>query len=260
MSLLSPDRLHLLVQADAVLAVSRHGRRGESRRYPAAEAEQWQGHAAAVAAALADFSGRRVRVVLGGRLSRLQLLPWRDDLGGPEEYRTWARLQFAAVYGGMVDAWEIVADDVRPGHGRIAAAMPGKLLAVIGAAVAAAGGRLESVQPSFAVAVNAWRRHRRPGDGGWLMFAEPGQVTFACRENNEWRWLRQQQCEGDGRRQQRDLFAAEMVLAGMGDESLTTLGSGPATDAGGAAQAIDLATLGAFPAALDPAYALAWQA
>ena len=262
MSLLSPDRLHLLVQPDAVLAISRRGwrgGRGEGRRYPIAAADHWQGHADAVNAAMADFPERRVRVVLGGRLSRLQLLPWRDDLSGPDEYRTWAKLQFTAVYGPMVEAWEVVADDVRPGHGRVAAAMPGTLLPVLGAAISTAGGRFESAQPAFAVAVNAWRRHHRPGADGWLMFAEQDQVTFACREDNEWRWLRQQQCEGDGRHRQRDLFAAELVLAGIGDENLTLLGCGPAA-ADGAARSVDLSALGACPADVDPAFALAWHA
>jgi hypothetical protein len=260
---LSPDALHLLLLPDAVLAISRLGWRrdyGDSRRYAvAADAGQWQGHAAALAKAFADFPMRRTRAVLSDQFVRYRLLPWRDDLRGSAEYQAWARVEFSNVYGSLADDWLIVSDDCAPGQTRLAAAVPAGLLGVLNDTARAAGRPLLSARPCFSVAVNAWQARFPATRDGWVMFDQPGQICVAFLESGAWRWLRQQRDADAAGQRPSEVLASEQVLAGIDAGGVTTLSCGKSAGPGTAGwQHVDLAALDRFPSAIDAAYAAAW--
>lgn len=199
MSLWSTDALHIHCGPEGARALTRKGWRqrfGEARHYAhPAGAPRWGAAAAGVAAAVAEFPGKPVRVVLANRLLQFRIMPWRDDLPGDAEYRALAHLEFASAFGSLADGWTIALSDEAPGQARIAAAVPGELLAAVKEAATANGSRLTGVRPALTVAADFWSP-----DGAalqWLVVAEPGQLCFVARDTSGWRWLRQTRVDTD---------------------------------------------------------------
>lgn len=199
MSPWSTDALHIHCSPEGALALTRLGWRkrfGEARQYarPAGE-PRWGAAAEGAAAALADFPGKPVRVVLANRLLQFRIMPWRDDLPGDDEYRALAQLEFAAAFGSLADGWIIALSDEAPGQARIAAAVPGELLAAIREGAAAQRARIVGVKPALVVAAGFWAA---AGEGlQWLVVAESGQLCFLARDASGWRWLRQTRVGSD---------------------------------------------------------------
>lgn len=199
MSPWSTDALHIHCAPDGARALTRLGWRkrfGQARHYAHAAGEpRWSAAAAGAAAALAEFPGKPVRVVLANRLLQFRILPWRDDLPGDEEYRALAQLEFAAAFGALADGWTIALSDEAPGQARIAAAVPGELLAAIRDGAAAQRVRITGIRPALAVAAGFWAS---AGEAlQWLVVAEPGQLCLAARDASGWRWLRQTRVGSD---------------------------------------------------------------
>jgi hypothetical protein len=199
-SLWSTDALHVHCGPEGALALTRlgwRGRFGDARMYRQAAGEaRWSAAVAGLAAALAEHPGMPVRVVLANRLVQLRVIPWHDHLPGDTEYRALAQLEFANAFGSLADGWTIALSDEAPGQARIAAAIPGELLAAIKETVVAHRSRLLGVSPALTIAAGLWPLAESEAPQ-CLVAVEAEQLCFAVRDASGWRWLRQARVDAD---------------------------------------------------------------
>jgi len=139
--------------------------------------------------------GASVEVVVSNHFTRYVLVPWSENLVRDAERLAFARLAFRDVYGAVVDSWEVCLDDQPAGQSMFGSAIDRELLAALGAAVASAGLRLDSIVPALADCIN---RHRRvlKNQGFCLASAEAGRVTFAFHGHAGWSAVRSRRMEG----------------------------------------------------------------
>lgn len=269
MSPWSTDALHIHCSPDGALALTRVGWRkrfGEAHHYarPAGE-PRWGAAAEGVAAALADFPGKPVRVVLANRLLQFRIMPWRDDLPGDDEYRALAQLEFASAFGSLAEGWTIALSDEAPGQARIAAAVPGELLAAIRASAAAQRTRVTGVRPALTVAARFWASAEAALQ--WLVVAEPGQLCLVARDASGWRWLRQTRVDSDWAARLPDLLDEEARLSRLEFSRETTRVFAPEANRDELAAlqrhgfaGLELAPQPDFPAEGDIKFITAWCA
>lgn len=151
------------------------------------EAAPWRGAVEALATALPSQAGHAAsaRVVLSNRLVRYVLVPWSDALGGAEEEVAFARHCFERVYGEAAAQWELRVSDARDGTPRLASAIDVALPGALREAFAAAGVRLDSIQPGLMAVCNDYRRRLR-GSHAWLALLEPGNLVLALLDRGRW--------------------------------------------------------------------------
>lgn len=199
MSLLQTDRLQVELAPDQVNLVHSERRltlRGMrtttwSEWLAAAaagpEAAPWRGAVEALATALPSQAehAARARVVLSNRLVRYVLVPWSDALSGAQEEAAFARHCFERMYGETAAQWELRVSDARDGTPRLASAVDPALLGALREAFAAAGVRLDSIQPGLMAVCNDYRRRLR-GRHAWLALLEPGNLLLALLDRGRW--------------------------------------------------------------------------
>jgi hypothetical protein len=151
------------------------------------EAAPWRGAVQALATALPARAGHaaRARVVLSNRLVRYALVPWSDALGDAEEEAAFARHCFERVYGEAAAQWELRVSDERDGLPKLASAVDAALPGALREVFAAAGVRLDSIQPSLMAVYNDYRRRLR-GRHAWLALLEPGSLFLALLHQGRW--------------------------------------------------------------------------
>lgn len=216
MSRWSTDALHVHCGPDGALALTRVGWRkrfGVAHQYgqPAGE-QRWSAAQAGLAAAVAEHPGMPLRVVLANRFVQFRVIPWRDNLGGDVEYRALAQLEFTDAFGSLADGWTIALSDEAPGQARIAAAIPGDLLAAIRMTASAHRARLTTVKPTLIVAARLWPL-ADTDSCQCLVVAEAGQLCFAVRDAGGWRWVRQTRVDADWAARLSQLLSEEGHLA-----------------------------------------------
>lgn len=218
MSRWSTDVLHVHCGPEGALALTRLGwrrRLGAVHRYPMPAGEaRWSAAIAGLAAALAEHPGKPVRVVLANRLAQFRVIPWRDHLSADKEYRALAQLEFADAFGNLADGWTISLSDEEPGRARIAAAIPGELLAAVKATAASHRSRLLGVSPGLTIAARLWPLAQSDAPQ-CLIAAESGQLCFAVRDASGWRWLRQMRVDADWTERLPRLLNEESQLANL---------------------------------------------
>lgn len=151
------------------------------------EEAPWRGALQALATALPAQAGRaaRARVILSNRLVRYVLVPWSDALGDAGEEAAFARHCFERLYGEAAAQWELRVSDERDGLPRLASAVDAALPGALRDVFAAAGVRLDSIQPSLMAVYNDYRRRLR-GRHAWLALLEPGSVSLALLQQGRW--------------------------------------------------------------------------
>lgn len=151
------------------------------------DAAPWRGAVQALETALAEPPGRpaRTRVILSSRLVRYVLVPWSDALGDAEEETAFARHCFERVYGEAAVQWGLRVSEVRAGMPRLASAVDAALPGALREAFAAAGMRLDSIQPDLMAVCNDYRRCLR-GRHTWLTLLEPGNLVLALLDRGRW--------------------------------------------------------------------------
>jgi hypothetical protein len=152
-----------------------------------AEAAPWRGAVQALATALQAQAGHaaRARVVLSNRLVRYALVPWSDALGDAEEEAAFARHCFERLYGEAAAQWELRVSDERDGLPKLASAVDAALPGALREVFAAAGVRLDSIQPGLMAVCNDYRRRLR-GRSAWLAMLEPGGLFLALLHQGRW--------------------------------------------------------------------------
>jgi len=220
-SLLSPESLSIFFSPTELVAVHWRGRRPRiaGKRIYAVSAtpgRAWEGAVAASAELLRDFpTCRRVRVILSGHFTSLQLLPWRDDLNDRDEELAIARLAFTQTYGEAAGNWQIRLTDAAPGVTRVAAALDADLLATLEQLAGASKARITSIEPYLVAAANEWRGHFNRDFAAWLIVHEEGRLGMAFIDRGNWRWLRSVRVDDHWCESLPDQLDTEAMLAGV---------------------------------------------
>ena len=220
MSLLSPESLSVFIGPTALVAVRWRGLRAQVAdkrifEVPHAPGAAWAGAARAFADLLKEFAAcQRVRVVLSGHFTTLQLLPWHDDLNDAHEEQAFAQLVFTQTYGEVAALWQVRLSDAPPGHAKVAAGVDSDLLAALEQTAEATQARLVSIQPYFVSAVNHWRKHLARNGASWVVLHEDGRLCLCLVEAGRWLWLRSVRADHDWLKALPGLLDHEMLLAG----------------------------------------------
>jgi hypothetical protein len=121
-----------------------------------------------------------VRVYLSNHDVRLLALPWQDALENEEEWQAYAQHAFYSAFGGWGSGRVRLA---MQGYGKpvIVAEVDEARHVVIQAAIEAAGGRLESMEPWCTAAFDCYRGKLKRDC--WFFAAEPGMVVGMRIEN-----------------------------------------------------------------------------
>jgi hypothetical protein len=188
---LAPDRVQL-VQTRRRLALRgvRSSARKESLAVVAAgpDAAPWRGAVQALAAALPAHAGP-AQVILANRLVRYVLVPWSDAVADGAEELAFARHCFERVYGEAAAHWDVRMSDEGDGMPKLACAVDAALPGALREVFAAAGVRLDSIQPSLMTVYNDYRRRLR-GRHAWLAMLEPGNLCLALLHQGRWTRVR----------------------------------------------------------------------
>lgn len=213
---LAPDQANLLHSARRLtLRGLRTTLRNE--RLPAVagnDDEAWRGAVQALQAALPAHAGRpaHVRVILSNRLVRYALVPWSDALSDAAEETAFARHCFERVHGEASAQWDLRVSAGGDGAPMLASAVDARLLNALREAFAAAGVRLDSIQPSLMAVYNDHRR-RLQGRYAWLALLEPGQLCLALLQHGRWMRVRSMRIGPGWRVELALLLAREAYLA-----------------------------------------------
>ncbi len=180
---------------------------------PRAGSARWQAAVDALPALLAQ-PGCSVTVILSSQLVRYAVLPWNAALKGEDDWLAYARHRLQAVHGGTIEDWDFRVCATAPHGPRLVSATDRALLEALEAAVAATGGRLESVQPYLMAAFN--RAAPLPGDASfWLVIEEPGRLTLALVQDGSWRSVRSRRVDARWRHELPAILERESAALGL---------------------------------------------
>lgn len=203
MSLLSPDRIRLILGPHAVAWRHFHRRfglrskTGETRAeghipVDAAGTPAWRGALDAINADPAfAIKGASVTVILADEWLRYIIVPWREGLRNDADRLAYAHFRANEVYGEPMEDWHLQCADAPPGRPTIAAGVPRALLADIQALVDAKGMRLNSVQPAWMTIVNRYRR-AVAHEAFWFATASARTLALGCFRDRAWQSLHSQ--------------------------------------------------------------------
>lgn len=195
MSLLSAERYVAVLDPRGVILVRRRGRRSAPETVGIAECASIEGGAvwASAVDALGSLLGARkprsgrseLMVVLSSQFVRFGLVPWSDAIDNPEELDAYARSCFDEIYGAVSRSWVLRLSAEAAGCARIGAGVDRDLLTRLQTLCAAAGVRLNGVQPYLMVAFNRLGAQLRHGDFVFVL-VEPARNTLLVARKGRW--------------------------------------------------------------------------
>jgi hypothetical protein len=141
--------------------------------------EPWRGALEALRQRIATLRNRtEVCVVLSNHFVRYALVPPQDGGATADEELALARFHFSRIHGERAKSWEVRLS------GEIACAIDTALLSEL-KGISSKNVKIVSVQPYLMHAYNQWRP-RIPGEGAWLVLAEPERVCLARLSARGW--------------------------------------------------------------------------
>jgi hypothetical protein len=180
---------------------------------PRTGAARWQAAVDALPALLAE-PGCSVTVILSSQLVRYAVLPWNAALKSEEEWLAYARHRLQSIHGAAIEDWDFRVCATAPHGPRLVSATDRALLEALEAAVTAAGGTLESVQPYLMAAFN--RASPIPGDTSfWLVIEESGRLTLALIRDGSWRSVRSRRVDARWRDELPAILERESAALGL---------------------------------------------
>jgi len=151
-----------------------------------------------------------VAITLSNRFARYFVLPWSAALESEADWQAFAERRFANLYGADAALYLVQVASSEPGTPRVACALERVLLDAIRHRLNAAGHRLVSLRPHFAVAF------KRIADGdAWYVNQEPQQLTVGLALGGRWRSLRQRRVGPDWKERLPLILRRESQLAGL---------------------------------------------
>lgn len=164
--------------------------------------EPWRPAVAALARLFSERGEGKpaLRIVLSGRFSRWQLLPWCAAVTRPDEQAAYAALRFRETFGKVAESWQIAHAPQPPGMTVPACAIDTALLQALHSTCADAGAQLVAVTPYFASAFDRWRTALKGSKGkmAWFGLIEPDGLSLGLLREGNWIGLRTQRCDGEG--------------------------------------------------------------
>lgn len=188
---LAPERVQIVqTRRRLTLGGVRSSARRESLAVVAAgpDAAPWRAAVQTLAAALPTQAGPG-QVILANRLVRYALVPWSDAVADAAEEAAFARHCFERVYGEAAAHWDVRMSEDGDGVPKLACAVDAALPGALREVFAAAGVRLDSIQPSLMAVYNDYRRRLR-GRHAWLALLEPGNLCLALLHQGRWARIR----------------------------------------------------------------------
>ena len=224
MSLLWRDQLRIVLCPDKVIVV----RLGKGLRpqikekliwhcVPATTGMPWQSALNTLNEKMVELgkgANADVVIILSNHFVRYALLPWSEQLKGPEEEQALARIYFEKIYGSLAATWALRISEEGYGVARIASAIDQMLLDGLSAVFASTPLHLASVQPYLMAAYNQWRYVLKDPNTCFVV-AETGKVCIAMISDKNWWAVRSMQIHRNLKEEVLGLIEREMLLAGL---------------------------------------------
>jgi len=226
---LSPDRLVIALSPDHVAwAVLRRGLRSQLHakgmtKFAVQDGRVWQQALQILQGELPRLpvTKGKVAVVLSNAFVRYLLVNGGEALAGAEERLVLAKHDFLKVYGAVAQGWEIRISDADAGGKYLASAVDAELIAQLRQTFSATGFKLDSIQPYFALAFDAWCTKLDSKISHGIFIPEANGYCYAGIGKDEWQFMRSGRWEeNDPAETFRRVIAREAVLSGDGQRSL----------------------------------------
>lgn len=174
-----------------------------------------------------QWQNANASVVLSNSFVRYQLVPWSDEINGPEERTAYVRQSFTQVYGEAAAEWLYTVSDVARGAAWLACAMDQDLMTQLEVAVTQADLKLVSVAPHIMPAFNSARRALKNKDC-WFVQVEKDKLLLALITGGHWQTISSRQIAGEHWQQELPLLLdREWRLKGMRQVSRVVVISAP---------------------------------
>lgn len=180
----------------------------------------------------AQWQNAAVSAVVANSFVRYQLVPWSDEISGPEERAAYVRQSFTQIYGEAVAEWDYVVSEAARGASWFVCAIDRDLMAQLETAVAQTGSKLISVAPHLMPAFNNARRTIKNKDC-WFVQVEKDRLLLGLILGGRWQMLSSRQIAGEHwQRELPLLLDREWRLNGMREVSRVVVISAPEANQG----------------------------
>ena len=132
----------------------------------------------------AYFENTQLDIVLSNHFVRFNILEWRNDVVRAADWQALAKAQLAAVYGKVVDNWQINIDSQGYANPSVVCAIDKGFLQQLESIAEQAGCQLNSVTPAFSHIASKF--DKRVGEGDILLVSEPGRIIVGIKQAGCW--------------------------------------------------------------------------
>lgn len=176
-----------------------------------AAAGDWQPACAALSRLLEhkDWQQARPEIVLSNHFVRYAIIPWNDSVAGQDERQSYMRHCFQAIYGELVQGWDLRMHDAGYGRPSLASAVDKSLINAVVEMCGLASMRLQKMHPQLMLAANGLAELP---PSFWLVAIESGRLSIALVDNGDWRVVKTMAVEHDFERHVHAIIQRESVL------------------------------------------------
>jgi hypothetical protein len=197
-SRLFPDRIGISLAPESVAwVVMRRGLRNHLHangitKIAAQDGRTWQQAVQTLQSGLLllPVTKGKVTVVVSNAFVRYLLVNGGKVLSGDEDRMALARHDFLKVYGGVAENWEIRISASDGGGKFLAGAADAGLIEELRKIFSATGFTLDSIQPYFALAFDAWCTKLDSKTSHGILLSEAGGYCYAGIGSGEWQFMR----------------------------------------------------------------------
>lgn len=226
---LLPDRISIALAPDSVSwAVMRRGLRKQLHakgmtKFVLQDGRAWQ---QALQILQNEFprlpiTKGKVTVVLSNAFVRYLLVNGGEVLSGAEERLALAKHDFLKVYGAVAQSWEIRISDADAGGKYLASAVDAELIAQLRQIFSATGFNLDSIQPYFALAFDAWCTKLDSKTSHGILLSEASGYCYAGIGADAWEFMRSGRWEeNDPVKTFQRIIGREIFLSGATQRAL----------------------------------------
>lgn len=203
---LSPDRVVIaLAPGNVAWAVMRRGLRNRLHakgmtKFEVQGGQTWQQALQILQSELPGLpvTEGKVTVVLSNAFVRYLLVNGGEVLSGTEERLALAKHDFLKVYGVVAQSWEIRISAADTEGKYLASAVDAELIEQLRHIFSATGFKLDSIQPYFALAFDAWCTGLDNKTSHGIFLSEAGGYCYAGIAADTWEFMRSGRWEEGG--------------------------------------------------------------
>lgn len=226
---LSPDRLVIaLAPGNAAWAVVRRGLRNRLHakgmaKFEVQGGQTWQQALQILQSELPGLpvTEGKVTVVLSNAFVRYLLVNGGEVLSGADERLALAKHDFLKVYGAVAQGWEIRISAADAGGKYLASAVDAELIEQLRQIFSETGFKLDSIQPYFALAFDAWCTGLDSKTSHGIFLSEASGYCYAGIVADGWEFMRSGRWEeSDPVQTYRRVIDREACLSGAAERAL----------------------------------------